>query len=87
VLELRRQPVDPETVGRREQPDRILRYAIRSEPIASMKAETLADAMAPTPAVPHRQHFVNGAVRTASARTGLVLVLLAAKVGAGHRIE
>jgi hypothetical protein len=26
----------------------ILRYAIRSEPIASMKAEALADAMAPT---------------------------------------
>src|SRR3954466_6637604 len=42
-----------------------------------MKAETRADAMAPTAAVPHRQHLVIGAVRTASSRTGLVLVVLA----------
>jgi hypothetical protein len=95
VLELRRQRVDPETVGRREQPARGLLdpvaqrlrlpfgvpefierivsgttnevgrrtlmmlittwdmagggpFAIRSEPIASMKAEALADVMAPT---------------------------------------
>src|SRR4051794_31716102 len=33
--------------------------------------------MAPTAPVPHRQHLVIGAVRTASSRTGLVLVLLA----------
>src|SRR3954465_10075070 len=48
-----------------------------------MKAETRADAMAPTAAVPHRQHLVIGAVRTASSRTGLVLVVLAGESWCG----